>query len=70
MRSGDPCHRCESGVLRVYCTRQVGASTIRFLKCSVCNATGKHVANTRIVQTTAAKCPHCGKMIYESEGKP
>lgn len=40
MKSGDWCEVCPIGMMRVYCTRKVASSAIRYLKCDVCGATG------------------------------
>jgi len=35
MRSGELC-KCRSGRMRTYCSRTVGASRIRYLRCTEC----------------------------------
>ena len=40
-RSGDRCDQCGAGRWRVYCTRTIGLSRIRFLRCSNCGTTDR-----------------------------
>lgn len=49
MRSLDPCPACSSGTMLTYCTRRRsgGAQVVRFLKCDVCGATAKELAESR-----------------------
>lgn len=40
MRSQGPCPACEAGRMLTYKTRTVGATRVRYLKCSACQVTG------------------------------
>ncbi len=60
MRSGDRCGQCSGGRMRTYCSRTVGMSRIRFLKCSNCDATGQEIVGV----------DDLGRSILRSSTKP
>ena len=43
MRSLDRCEHCQVGRMKVYTTRTIGVSRIRYLKCDHCHTTDQEV---------------------------
>lgn len=56
MRSGERCTSCEAGRMKTYCTRTVGSSRIRFLKCSSCDAKGQEACKVDELGRTILDC--------------
>lgn len=55
MKSGDDCHQCPIGMMRVYHTRKHGVTAIRYLRCDICRATGKQILAAKDISPRRTK---------------
>jgi protein-arginine kinase activator protein McsA len=57
MRNLDRCEKCQRGRMRIYHTRTVGSSRIRFMKCDGCHTPGKE----------SLQVDHLGRIVYSHD---